>query len=69
MEYDKDVPLIMGHPYLATGQTLIDVVVGEMIVRVNNEQVAFKIFKTMKYSESTYDCFEVNMIHGAIAKI
>lgn len=34
MEKDKDIPIIMGRPFLATGQTIIDVAVGDLIMRV-----------------------------------
>lgn len=47
MEEDKGIPLIMSCPFLTIGQTLIDVVVGEQIMRVNNEKTIFNIFKTM----------------------
>lgn len=47
MEEDKGVPLIMSRPFLTIGQTLIDMVVGEQIMRVNNEKTIFNIFKTM----------------------
>ena len=44
MEKDKNVPIIMGRPFLATGRTLIDVAAGELIMMVNDEQVVFNIF-------------------------
>lgn len=47
MEEDKGVPLIMSRPFLTIGQTLIDMVVGEQIMRVNDEKTIFNIFKTM----------------------
>lgn len=34
MEEDKDVPLVMGRPFLATGRTLIDVATRKLIMRV-----------------------------------
>lgn len=37
MEDDKDVPIIMGRPFLATRKTLIDVAPREMIMRVNED--------------------------------
>lgn len=47
MEEAKGVPLIMSRPFLTIGQTLIDMVVGEQIMRVNDEKTIFNIFKTM----------------------
>ena len=45
MEEDKNVSIIMGRPFLPTERTLIDVGTGELIMRVNDEQVVFNIFK------------------------
>ena len=33
IEEDKQVPLLLGRPFLATGETLIDVKKGELILR------------------------------------
>ena len=37
MEEDKNVPIIMGRPFLATERTLIDVAARDSIMRVNDE--------------------------------
>ena len=68
MEEDKNVPIIMGRPFLATGRTLIDVAAGELIMRVNDEQVVFNIFKAMKYPIETDDCFALNQVDQVVAK-
>lgn len=62
MEEDKNVPIIMGRPFLATGRTFIDVALGEMIMKVNEEQVVFNVFKAMEYPDATDDFFAVNVI-------
>ncbi|KAL0416824.1 UNVERIFIED_CONTAM: hypothetical protein Slati_3514300 [Sesamum latifolium] len=49
MEEDKNIPLILGRPFLATSRALIDVQKGQLILRVNDEQVVFNVFKPMKY--------------------
>ena len=41
MEEDKEVPLVLGRPFLATGATLIDVKKGELTLRVGIEEVHF----------------------------
>lgn len=41
------------------GRTLIDMAVGELIIRANDEQVVFNIFKEMKFPVSTDDYFLV----------
>ncbi|KAL5555212.1 hypothetical protein UlMin_037448 [Ulmus minor] len=35
-EVDREVPIILGRPFLATGRTLIDVQKGELTMRVND---------------------------------
>ena len=39
MEEDKEVPLILGRQFLATKQALIDVKVGELTIRVGDDQL------------------------------
>ena len=68
MEEDKNVPIIMGRPFLATGRTLIDVAAGELIMRVNDEQVIFNIFKVMKYPDETDECFTVSQVDQVVAE-
>ena len=43
IEEDKQVPLILGRPFLATGATLIDVKKGELILRVGDEAIHFNL--------------------------
>ena len=49
MEEDREVPLILGCPFLATGKILIDVQKGKLTLLVQDEEVSFNIFKAMKY--------------------
>ena len=44
MEEDKEAPLILGRPFLATVQALIDVKNGELTLRVGNDQVKFNFY-------------------------
>ncbi|KAL5558879.1 hypothetical protein UlMin_035090 [Ulmus minor] len=60
MEEDREVPLILGRPFLATGRTLIDVHQGKLILRVQDEQVTFNVFEAMKFPSNVSSCFEIN---------
>ncbi|XP_057810441.1 uncharacterized protein LOC131024906 [Salvia miltiorrhiza] len=51
MVEDKDVPLILGRPFLATGRALIDVAKGKLTLRVNDESVTFSIHKAPKHKD------------------
>ena len=48
MEEDKEIPIILGKPFLATGGALIDVQKGELKLRVQNDEITFHVFRPMK---------------------
>ncbi|XP_073138719.1 uncharacterized protein [Henckelia pumila] len=50
MDDDRETPLILGRPFLETSRALIDVQKGELILRLNEKQVVFNMFK----SDSSY---------------
>ena len=64
------MPLILGHPFLATGRTLIDVEKGELCMRVNKEKVFFKVFKPMRVptSEDKEQCSRIDVIDEKVDK-
>ncbi|KAL2497425.1 RNA-directed DNA polymerase [Abeliophyllum distichum] len=62
MEEDKEIPLIVGRPFLATARALIDVYEGTLTLRVDKEQVTFNVFKAMKHLSSTNSCFQIDVI-------
>ena len=45
MEGDEKVPIILGRPFLATSQALVDVESGELTLRVGDDKVHFSIYK------------------------
>ena len=57
IEEDKQVPLQLGRPFLATGAALIDVKKGELTLRVGDEAVHFNLNHSLKQLElSNADC-------------
>ena len=48
MEEDKQVPLLLGRPFLATGAALIDVKNGELTLRLGTKEVHFNLIKSLK---------------------
>ena len=48
MEEDKQVPLLLGKPFLAIGATLIDVKKGELTLRVGTKEVQFNLNQSLK---------------------
>ncbi|XP_062100170.1 uncharacterized protein LOC133806050 [Humulus lupulus] len=65
---DTDVPIILGRPFLATGQALIDVQKGELKLRVQGDEVVFNVFNAMVYSRASESCYSVNVIDKAVSK-
>ena len=51
MEEDKQVPLLLGRPFLATGAALIDVKKGELTLRVDIEEVHFNLNQSLKHPD------------------
>ncbi|XP_073025235.1 uncharacterized protein [Primulina eburnea] len=60
MEENREIPLILGRPFLATGKALIDVQKGELVLRLNDESVVFNVFQSIKYPNDKFDCFRID---------
>ncbi|XP_070022474.1 uncharacterized protein [Nicotiana sylvestris] len=58
-EADELVPIILGRPLLATGDAIIKVREGKMILRVDDEEVVFKVYKAIQL---LYHYDELSMI-------
>ena len=48
IEEDKQIPLLLGKPFLATGAVLIDVKKMDLTLRVGTEEVHFNLIKSIK---------------------
>ena len=57
MEEDKEIPIILGRTFLATGGALIDVQKGELKLRVQDNEVTFNVFKAMRHPTESDACF------------
>ncbi|XP_070009791.1 uncharacterized protein [Nicotiana sylvestris] len=40
---DEEIPIILGRPFLSTGRALIDCEVGELKMRLNDEEIMFNV--------------------------
>ena len=62
-----EVPLILGRSFLATLQALIGVKDGRMVLRVDEEKIAFKLQEPMRHSiDFDVSCYFVNCIDDCI---
>ncbi|KAF7807386.1 uncharacterized protein G2W53_039547 [Senna tora] len=68
LDYDeeKNVPMILGRPFLATGRTIIDVQKGELTMRVQDQEAKFNVFKAIKLPGETEECFHVNVVDNVV---
>ncbi|KAH9781044.1 hypothetical protein KPL71_008308 [Citrus sinensis] len=66
-EADKEVPIILGRPFLVTGKTLIDVQKGKLTVRVNDQQVTFNVLEAMRNPDEVEDCNFLSVVHFVVA--
>ncbi|KAD4586318.1 hypothetical protein E3N88_23919 [Mikania micrantha] len=55
MDEDRNVPLILGRPFLATSRALVDVWEGKLTLRVDEEEVVFRIKDSMQHTQSHDD--------------
>ena len=67
MEEDKEVPIILGRPFLAMGRALIDVQKGELRLKVQEEEVAFSVFNAIKHPHDNDSCFRVDVIEVIVS--
>ncbi|KAH9763726.1 hypothetical protein KPL70_001262 [Citrus sinensis] len=66
-EADKEVPIILGRPFLVTGKTLIDVQKGELTMRMNDQQVTFNVLEAMRSPDEVEDCNFLSVVDFIIA--
>ncbi|XP_031255354.1 uncharacterized protein LOC116113346 [Pistacia vera] len=68
MEEDKEIPLILGQPFLSTGRALIDVQEGKLIMRVQEEEVTFNVLETLKVPSKQDSCFKIDLVDQSAIK-
>ncbi|XP_038701821.1 uncharacterized protein LOC119998542 [Tripterygium wilfordii] len=62
MEEDRDIPIIMGRPFLATTGTIIDVKKGLLTMNIEGESAEFQIFEAMKRPMDIEECNRLDII-------
>ena len=63
IEKDREAPIILGRPFLATGQALIDVKSKELTLRVGEDQVKFNLYKSMEFpSDINASCMIIDTL-------
>ncbi|XP_016167652.1 uncharacterized protein LOC107610089 [Arachis ipaensis] len=66
MEEDKNASIILGRPFLATARALTNVEKGELVLRVNEEEIVLNVFEALQYPNDSERCMRVDMIEPLI---
>ena len=67
MEEDKEIPIILGRPFLATGRVMIDVQRGELKLRVQNDEVKFNVFEVVRHLVESDTCFMIETVEAIVS--
>ena len=67
MEEDKEIPIILGRPFLATGRAMIDVLRGELKLRVQDDEVKFNVFEAMRHPAESDKCFMIETVEAIVS--
>ncbi|XP_020415610.1 uncharacterized protein LOC109948096 [Prunus persica] len=62
----KELPFILGRPFVATTDTTNNVKKGIMTMTIFDETIEFKNFKAMKSPNNIQDCFWVDVVQGLV---
>jgi len=66
MAEDEVMLLILRRSFLATGRALIDVEMGQLMLRFHNEQVVFNIFEAMKHRAENPMCYRIDVVEEIV---
>ena len=67
MEKDKEIPIILGRPFLATGKALIDVQKGELKLRVQDDEVRFSVFNVVRHPAESDACLMIEAVKAIVS--
>ena len=66
MEEDKEIPIILGRPFRATGRAMIDVQRGELKLRVREDEVKFNVFEAVRHLAESDTCFMAEIVEAIV---
>ena len=70
IEEDKEIPLLLGGPFLAIGAALIDVKKGELSLRVGTKEVHFSLNQCLKQHDvKQAHCMETDSVNYVFKKM
>lgn len=66
MKEDVHVTLILGRPFLAKGEAMINVKKGELKLSFNHEEVTFSIFKSLSEHDEVESCDFIDVVDNLL---
>ena len=66
MEEDREIPIILGRSFLATGRALIDVKKGELRMRVQDKEVRFSVFQAVRHPAESDSYYRIKNIEAIV---
>ena len=67
MEEDKEIPIILGRPFLATSRAMIHVQRGELKLRVQEDEVKFNVFEVVRHPAESDTCFMAEIVEAIVS--
>ena len=67
MEENKEIPIILGRPFLATGRAMIDVQREELKLRVQEDEVKFNVFEAVRHPAESDTCFMTETVEAIVS--
>lgn len=66
---DSKTPLLLRRSFLVICKVVINVEMGEFILRFNKEQVVFKVFEATKYKKENPQWYEVDVVEDVVEEV
>ena len=67
IEENKEIPIILGRPFLAIGRAMIDVQRGELKLRVQDGKVKFNVFEVVRHPTESDTCFMTETVEAIVS--
>ncbi|CAN6570907.1 unnamed protein product [Malus baccata var. baccata] len=64
--HDRELPILLGRPFMATAKTIIDVQNGLLTMTVLGETVQFKVFEALSHPSSSLECYAIDVLDSLV---
>ncbi|CAL9029156.1 unnamed protein product, partial [Prunus brigantina] len=64
--HNRELPILLGRPFMATANTLIDVKNGILKMTVLGQTVEFKVFESLSHPSNLVDCFSIDCLDSLV---